>query len=149
MRARRRATTKTPLSLPPRHRSRKRLEPLRELKITLREYYAEKHERYGGSFPTLYDGDLLKLFVESNTNKGEPASVFLRRHRNSIRNTVVKWTGDHAFSVDSVLRDMIGRTKELKLRAIGRQDQLKMEFSVLLAVRTIQFLQAGSGRILV
>jgi len=42
--------------------------------------------------------------------------------------------------LDQVLNDMIGRCRELKLRAVGSERQLRMDFAVLLTAKTIQSL---------
>jgi hypothetical protein len=40
----------------------------------------------------------------------------------------------------SFLSDLIGRCRELKLRAVGSERRLKQDFAVLLTVKTMHFL---------
>ena len=56
-----------------------------------------------------------------------------------------KWTGEYPFTLDVVLGDMIGRCRQLKLRAVGRERQLLTDFMVLLTARTMDFM-ANHGR---
>lgn len=127
-------------SVPPRHRDRSMPDSLPTLGMSLREYYADKRDRYAVSYPDIYDRDLRRLFSEDPRHqKKELASRFLRRNRAEIRKLVSTWTGEYQFTLEQVLEDMIGRSRELKLRAVGQERQLKMEFAVLLTVKTMDF----------
>jgi hypothetical protein len=119
---------------------RTRPESLGTLSMTLREYYADKRERYLVSYPDIYDRDLRRLFSDDPKHRRrELASRFLRRNSAEIRKLVSNWTGEYQFTLDQVLKDMIGRSRELKLRAAGPEKSLKMEFAVLLTVKTMDF----------
>lgn len=125
---------------PPRHYSRRRPESLPTLGMTLREYYVDKRERYLVSYPDIYDRDLKRLFSDDpRHHRQELASHFLRRNSSEIRKLVSTWTGEYQFTLDQVLKDMIGRSRELKLRAAGPERRLRMEFAVLLTVKTMDF----------
>src|SRR6516164_4386289 len=63
-----------------------------------------------------------------------------------IRQLVSKWTGEYQLTLDSVFDDMIGRCRELKLRAVGSERQLRMEFIVLLTAKTVHSLYSPSRR---
>lgn len=124
----------------PRFRNRLQPESLATLGMTLRQYYAEKRDRYLVSYPDIYDGDLRRLFSDDPKHqRKELASRFLRRNRSEIRRLVATWTGEYQFTLEQVLNDMIGRSRELKLRAAGPERRLKMEFAVLLTVKTMDF----------
>jgi len=122
-------------------RSRKQVEPLRELRVTLGEYYREKQKHYTTAHPDIYDRDLRRIFsAEPKDRRAELASAFLRRNRREIRQLVARWTGEYQFTLDQVLRDIIGRCRELKLRAVGSERRLRVDFAVLLTVQTMHFL---------
>lgn len=124
----------------PKLRSRLRPESVSTIGMTLREYYADKRERYTVSYPDIYDRDLRRLFSDDPKHKrSELAARFLRRNRAEIRRLVANWTGEYQFTLEQVLNDMIGRSQELKLRAPGPERRLKMEFAVLLTVKTMDF----------
>lgn len=124
----------------PRHRSNRRPESLSTLNMTLRAYYAEKRERYVVHYPDIYDRDLRRLFSDEDRHaRAELASRFLRRNRSEIRRLVSNWTGEYQFTLEQVLKDMIGRSHELKLRAPGPERRLKVEFAILLTVKTMDF----------
>ena len=56
---------------------------------------------------------------------------------------VARSTGKHELSLDVVLGEMIARSRELKLRAVGPKRQLIVDFSILLAARSVEFLYRG------
>ncbi|HUP63081.1 MAG TPA: putative zinc-binding metallopeptidase [Thermoanaerobaculia bacterium] len=124
----------------PQHRDRRRPDSLPTLGMTLREYYADKRERYLVSYPDIYDRDLRRLFSDDPKHRErELASHFIRRSATEIRRLVANWTGEYQFTLEQVLKDMIGRSRELKLRAAGPERRLKIEFAVLLTVKTMDF----------
>jgi hypothetical protein len=121
--------------------SRKQIDPLPALKMTLREYYADKHERYGQGYPDIYDRELRRLFSDDPKFRDrERASSFLRRHRRAIRLLATRGSGEYQFAMEQVLNDMIGRSRELKLRVIGPERELRTDFARLLTAKTRKFL---------
>jgi len=53
---------------------------------------------------------------------------------------VARWTGEYQFTLDQVLNDVIGRCRELKLRAVGSEQRLRTDFAVFLTVQTMHYL---------
>lgn len=124
----------------PANNDRRKPDSLPTLTMTLREYYADKRERYLVSYPDIYDADLRKLFSDDpRHHRRELASRFIRRNSAEIRKLVSSFTGEYEFTLNQVLKDMIGRARELKLRAAGPERRLKMEFAILLTVKTMDF----------
>jgi len=112
---------------------------------TLRRYYQDKRERYAPDEEGAYDRDLLRVFRTGGAADGVTAASFLRRHRREFRELVCRWTGESAFTVDQILKEMIIRCQERKLRAVGRERALKLDFTGLLTVHTVRCLYRGSG----
>jgi hypothetical protein len=129
-------------------KDRQKVEPAHAIKRTLAEHYAWKKEKYGPHFPNIYDRDLKRVFAETSpeTRRAPTAASFLSRERAEIRRMVAKWTGEYAFTIDVVLTDMIGRCRELKLRAVGRERQLLLDFVVLLTAKTMHYLYSAKPR---
>ena len=109
---------------------------------TLAEHYEKKQALYAVDTPTTYDRDLHRLFSDDPRHRRSPAaSTFLREVtarrsgrwlRSGPANTSSRWT--------PMLDDMIGRCRELKLRAVGPERQLRMDFIVLLTAKTVHSL---------
>ena len=125
-------------------RTKARVDPLSQCEKTLREYYDEKRERFGMTFPDIYDRDLIRIFVaDGDQRTGKTAAAFLRRNRATLRIMVARWTGEYEFTLDQVFKDMIGRCQELKLRALGDEKALRLDFAILLTARTMSYLHAA------
>lgn len=125
----------------PKVSSRARVDPLPKLRTTLRAYYEAKRGQYLVGRPAIYDRDLRRLFSDDPKHRNrQRASRFLRRNRAEVRRLVARWTGQYQFTLEQVLDDMIGRCRELKLRAVGPERRLLMDFAVLLTVNTMHFI---------
>ena len=79
--------------------------------------------------------------------KRESAAAFIRRSRSEVRQLVSRWTGEYQYALDLVLREMMLRCRELKLRAVGPEKQLKMDFAILLTVQIMNYLHSGRHRV--
>jgi hypothetical protein len=122
-------------------RTRAQVDPIHSLRMTLGEHYEEKRKHYLAPLPDIYDRDLLELFSDDPRHAARPrASTFIRRNRAEIRELVARWTGEYQFTLEHVLTEMIRRCRELRLRAVGNERRLRLDFAVLLTVKTIQSL---------
>jgi Leu/Phe-tRNA-protein transferase len=132
---------------PPKLKPRVRIDPLSRITKTLAEYYAQKQARYIVDSPTAYDRELYRLFSDNPKHWRSPAaSTFLRKNRARIRQIVSRWTGEYQLTLDKVLDDMIARCRELRLRAVGPERQLIVDFAVLLTASTVHSLYSPSRR---
>jgi hypothetical protein len=123
------------------------VDPLDRMRTTLGEHYKKKLERYSFDTPRTYDRDLLRIFSNNPRHRhSPPASAFIRHHRAYIRRLVSKWTGEYQLTLDMVLDEMIERCRELKLRAVGSERQLRLNFIVLLTAKTVHSLYSPSRR---
>lgn len=122
-------------------RSRDRVEPISQITTTLREHYQAKRAFYKVDYPRTYDRELRRVFSDAPRHAHrELASRFIQRHLREIRHLVARWTGEYEFTIDQLLRDMIGRCRELKLRVVGGDRQALLDFAGMLAVRSVHFL---------
>lgn len=140
--------------------SRRKVEPLSQIKKTLRQHYEERRGRYEMDMPTPFDRDLLRLFSldeDDDLPNGEndegvrcvnqQASAFLRRHRTEIERQVSGWTGENRYTVSLVIREIMDRCRELSLRAIGTEDELLRDVTILITVQTMNYLHSGLHRV--
>ena len=134
----------------PQVRLRAEVEPLPQLRQTLREHYREKQEKYGREYPDFYDRDLARLFPPPGDHRALPsASAFLRRISPELRRRVSWWTGEYAYAINRVLKDMIQRSRELDLRVSRPVSELKLEAAILLTMQTMNYLLSRNHRIAV
>lgn len=114
---------------------------LSRLRYTLRTHYTRRQAHYSPGFSQEYDRDLLKIFSDSpRYRNNETAASFLRRNRRQIREQVALFTGEYQFTVDQVLRDIMGRCRELRLRLTKGERQTKLDFAIMLTVHTVHLL---------
>jgi hypothetical protein len=127
--------------------TRRVIEPVSKNRKTLAQHYESRREKYTVRFPNTYDADLRRLFSdEPRHRRQETAARFLRRNKGEIRRLVAKWTGEFQYTLELVLDDMMGRCKDLRLRAVGPERQLLTDFCVLLTVKTMHFLYSQGRR---
>lgn len=121
--------------------TRVRAHPISKIDTTLREHYAAKRAFYAVDYPSTYDNELRRVFSDASRYANrELASRFIKRHLAGIRRMVARWTGESDFTIDQLLRDMTGRSRELKLRVGGAERKVLMDFAGMLAVRSVHFL---------
>lgn len=123
------------------------VDPLHRLDRTLAEHYEKKLARYVVDTRRTYDRGLNRIFTpDTDRHPGLAASAFLREHRAEIRELVSKWTGEHKLTLDTVLDEMIRRSRELKLRAVGPVAKLRLDLALLVTAETVHSLYSPSRR---
>jgi len=126
---------------------RLQVDPLSRLTTTLAEHYRKKQARYAVDSPTTYDRDLHRIFSDDPRHRHSPAaSTFILKNRAKVRHLVSRWTGEYQLTLDAVIDAMIVRCRELGLRAVGPERQLRMDFTVLLTAKTVHSLYSPSRR---
>lgn len=131
-------------------RSRRHVEPLNELKITLREHYAQKREAYSIEWPAYYDRDLRRIFIENPPNQHRmSAAAFLRTWRAELSRTVGESSGVPVYTVDHLLKTMIERCRALKLRLRDSPRRTRENMLLMLMMHTMHVAHAGYPRIAV
>ena len=130
---------------PPKRRTE--MDPMRELRMTLRDHYAAKRERFAVDAPTIFDRDLKRIFTTEPRQQNAPgASSVIKRHRNRIMTSVAHYTGEYPLALDAALEDVIDRTRALKLRANGSEQRMRNEITALLTKRSVTSLYSAGRR---
>jgi hypothetical protein len=129
------------------HTVTSRAKPFAQVRVRkpLRQHYEERRSHYRVGFSNAYDADLCRLFDAGREPDTETAAVFLRRNRREIRELVARWTGDHIIAVDTILNQMMGRCRELKLRTASGE-RTKYEFMVMLTMHSMTYVYKGRDR---
>jgi hypothetical protein len=132
----------------PKNRVRRKIETLPEIRVTLREHYERKRQKYAFEWTAFYDTDLRRIFSHEPKYAGNPtAANFLRRIRREVGQLVAEGTGVHKYAIDHVLELMIERAKELKLRVAGSEKDAKQQVMIMLTVQTMNVVHSGYHRI--
>jgi hypothetical protein len=132
---------------PPLRTSRK-VDPLPRLRKTLRRHYRELRDSYGVDFPNVYDRDLRRLFSDAPEHKRNmAASRFVSRIRKEVRVPVARWSGEYQYTIKQVLDHIVERCRALDLRLVGPEEQARLDFTVFLAVQTMNYIHGGRHRV--
>jgi hypothetical protein len=131
---------------PPPSKTRRRPFGLSSMRQTLRSHYEKKRETYQVELPTFYDRDLKRLFDGAPSEGALTAAEFMAQHRKDARRLVARWTGVFQYTVDGVLVEMIRRARELNLFLGPNPEEAKLNFPILLAVHTMNYLHSGRYR---
>ena len=132
----------------PRVWSKRRVDPLPRLKVTLREHYRRKREHYGLDHPDFYESDLRNLFSDApQYARNLSAARFVRRIRKRVRSTVASFTDSYQYTIDQLLEKIVERCRELNLRLTDTEDATKIDFMVFLTVQTMNYLHSGRHRV--
>ena len=75
----------------------------------------------------MYDVDLRAIFGGEPSE--ESAAHFLRKARKTIVPSIVRWTGEHKYTVDHLVRRLMLRCERLELVAPKNQARLMMDVS--------------------
>lgn len=131
----------------PLKQTRTQMDPLAQIKGTLREHYEQKRERYAVDTPSVLDRDLKRIFSEAPRHKSAPlAAGVIRRNRSQIIASVARWTGEYPVALEAALDDMIHRCRALKLRAPGAEQKIRMELVAMLTSRAVHSHYSASRR---
>ena len=129
-------------------RTRRQVDPVSRLRKTLGEHYRERRLHYSIDAPNPYDPQLQRLFSsEPRHAHREAASVFLRSVRPEIVETVCQWTGQSAYTVEQIVKEMMARCRKLRLRLRPGRARAREGIVTLLTVETVYELQRGRMRL--
>ncbi len=114
---------------PPKVKRGKHIYEASRLRKTLARYYTERRKLYAEDFPDFYDADLRVIFGNSEPN-GESAAKVMRRNRPALVGSIVRWTGQHKYTVDMLVRKMIERCQKLKLTFPPSPERARVSFEL-------------------
>jgi len=133
---------------PPLVKTRRTVEPIERLQLTLRKHYARKREHYGLEYPNFHDRDLRRLFSDAPEHKpNRKASRFIHSIRKDVRRIVAEATGSYQYTIDRVITDIVTRCDELHMRLKYPEDRTKLDFTILVTVQTMNYLHSGRHRV--
>jgi len=129
-------------------RNHRRVEAIPSLNKTLSEHYEQRRRHYGVGEPELYDRELRRLFSAAPEHHDRlHAARFIQSIRGDARRMVRRWTGAYQYTIDQVVAGMIERCRALGLHLTAPEDQARVDFVVMLAVQTMQYLHSGRHRL--
>jgi len=104
--------------------------PVEEMHYTVAEHYRSAEESIPIEDERHFDGDLRMLFASSEEAPGgEPAWLFVRRHRKEIVGRIAYWTGEGTSAVRAFADFIAQRAETLGLRVRGLEASTLVELT--------------------
>jgi Putative zinc-binding metallo-peptidase len=113
-----------------------------KLRRTLARHYAARRKLWAEESPDFYDADLRRIFGREPQGE-EPSARVMRRHKSAIVTSVVQWTGERKYTVDSLVRKLTDRCAKLHLPAPADRDALLLEIGAYLSALVTNHLHTG------
>jgi hypothetical protein len=128
-------------SSPPAVTKGRKISQASKLRKTLARHYAERRKLYAEDFPDFYDADLKKIFT--SVNGTESAARMMRRNRAALVTSIVQWTGQRKFTVNTLVRKLMRRCQELRLSAPRDDAKVYFELAAYLAAMVTNHMHTG------
>jgi len=123
---------------------RMEVDPAHRLNRTLAEHYETKLAWYAVDTDTRYDRDLQRIFSADPRHAHRPtASSFIRGNRTRIREAAWRISGAYQLALDNQIDLLVSRARALKLRAAGREYELRNAMVRLLNNKVVHQLHAS------
>jgi hypothetical protein len=135
--------------------TREPYKPLQSLRVTLREHYDHKRRLYLRDYPRLAPRDLRRIFSDVDGNASTKlahcrrADRFIESLRPHLRETISRWTGESALTIDAALVDIQIAARGLHLHLHRPAEEAEEELLTMLATATIKFLKSPQHRVVV
>lgn len=123
---------------PRRHQS-----AIQTLSRKLATHYQRRRKEYAHEAPDLFDRDLRSLFPDTASRSSITAAQYLRRNRKDIVQRVAQWTGEHKYFINELLRAIITRCQELRLRCTEDDTALRENILMYISIRTMNHVHTG------
>jgi hypothetical protein len=128
--------------------TRVKTDTVKTIRKTLRDHYQYKRDYYGLEHPNFYDRELCRLFSADERYRCNPtAASFLRRIRPMLRRSVARWTGEYQYTIDQVLKEMIDRCRDLRLRLTSAEQEAERDALIVVTVQIMNYLHGGYHRV--
>ncbi|MBD3426919.1 MAG: hypothetical protein GF409_06780 [Candidatus Omnitrophica bacterium] len=114
------------------------------LKTTLRTYYKKKRALYADAYYDFHDFQLKKIFqVPSKNSKRKKAHKLISENRKDILEKVSLWTGERKYTINELLKDLIRRSRELKLEVPGKISESLLDIAIYVTAQMMNYIYTG------
>lgn len=117
----------------------------RTLNSTLETFYRKRRKEYEENYPHFYDHDLLRIFStrSKDLKPVEKASVFMRRNKKAMINSIAYWTSEKKVTVTQLVNRLTKRCQDLDLVLVKDSDTSLLEISGFLTTLVSNYLFTG------
>lgn len=120
--------------------------PINTITACLNNYYKRRRKESAHEYPDFYDKDLHEIFSEQGTDKNlQKASIFLRKYRNEIINTISYWTSENKYTANELFKNLVKRCNDLQL-VVNKEKHTEtmLQISVYLTTLIVNYSYTGT-----
>lgn len=128
---------------PPKKASARKHWDISKMKTTLKTYYKRKRESYAEYYPDFHDFYLNNIFRNQPTDSNLKAHQIIRHYRKIILDYVSQCTGEKKYVINTLLKDLAGRCRELDLYAGTDKTDTVMKITTYVTSLTMNYLYTG------
>jgi hypothetical protein len=104
--------------------------PVESMDYTVEDHYRALDAPMALEDEAHFDGDLRTIFAsDADAPEGEPAHVFIRRHRREVVARIAYWTGESAYTIRRFVDLLAERAERLGLRVAGLEASTLVELT--------------------
>ena len=104
--------------------------PVEAMDYTVEDHYREVDAPFALEDEAHFDGDLRTIFATAaDAPEGEPAQLFIRRHRREVVARIAYWTGESAYTIRRFVDLLAERAERLGLRVSGLEASTLVELT--------------------
>jgi len=129
--------------MPPKKAAAQKHWDVSRMRTTLKTYYDRKRKSYAEYYPDFHDSQLRGMFGEQDPASGMPAHVMIKQYHRMILNHVSASTGEKKYIINSLLKDLAARCRQLGLRTHGDPAETVMRVAVYVTSLTMNYLYTG------
>lgn len=114
---------------------------VKDIDITLSDYFKKKIRQYQDEYPDRFDNDLKEIFkpVPDGVPAGHAAD-FLKRNQKYLTGLISHWTGENKYVVKTIFGTFIKRSRDLELTAAcDAEERLLRELCVLITTLVMNY----------
>lgn len=120
----------------------------RHLSSTLRYYYERKKKNFQEDYPDFFDEDLISIFGRAENSPEKPSQILnaarlMQTHSKSLIQTIAKWTGERKFTIESLLKRLTHRCRELDLKVYRDSQDALLDLSSYVSSLVANYLFTG------
>lgn len=131
----------------PKKKEGKKYWDISQMDTTLKRHYEKRQKLYAEDYPEFHDLNLKKIFLGSFEHKQTlKAHRLIAHHQKELLSDVALWTGEKRFIINSLLKDLIERAKQLNLETGPDEKGAVRKIAVYVTAQIMNYLYTGRYR---
>ncbi|MDD5070377.1 MAG: hypothetical protein PHV17_06575 [Candidatus Omnitrophica bacterium] len=118
---------------------------LLSLRMTLASYYKKKQYSYAEALPDFHDSNLKRIFSKKEDVQGSypMAATLIKACKKDMVQNVSMWTGEKKFIIDSLMKKIMLRCRQLQLVVVDSQDKALLKITAYVTTLIMNYSHTG------